>query len=64
MSIDSSADWDGLRAVSSVVSQTLTLLARTIEQRLEPYFFVNDGELAVPTAVQREFEPRHLDGSC
>jgi methionyl aminopeptidase len=31
MSIDSSADWDGLRAVSSVVSQTLTLLARTIE---------------------------------
>lgn len=31
MSIDSSADWDGLRAVSSVVSQTLDLLARAVE---------------------------------
>ena len=31
MSIDSSADWDGLRAVSSVVNQTLTLLTRSIE---------------------------------
>jgi methionyl aminopeptidase len=31
MSIDSSADWDGLRAVSSVVSQTLTLLTQAIE---------------------------------
>src|SRR6187549_1278693 len=31
MSIDSSADWDGLRAVSSVVNQTLALLAQSIE---------------------------------
>jgi methionyl aminopeptidase len=31
MSIDSSADWDGLRAVSAVTSQTLALLMRTVE---------------------------------
>jgi methionyl aminopeptidase len=31
MSIESSADWDGLRAVSAVVSQTLSLLARSVE---------------------------------
>lgn len=31
MSIDSSADWDGLQAVASVVSQTLSLLARSVE---------------------------------
>lgn len=31
MSIDSSADWDGLRAVASVVSQTLGLLTRAVE---------------------------------
>lgn len=31
MSIESSADWDGLRAVSTVVSQTLSLLARSVE---------------------------------
>jgi methionyl aminopeptidase len=31
MSIDSSADWDGLHAAASVTSQTLTLLARSTE---------------------------------
>ena len=31
MSIDSSADWYGLRAVSAVVSQTLALLTRSLE---------------------------------
>lgn len=31
MSIESSADWDGLGAVSSVVSQTLSLLERAVE---------------------------------
>lgn len=31
MSIESSADWDGLRAVSSVTSHTLGILARAVE---------------------------------
>jgi methionyl aminopeptidase len=31
MSIESSADWDGLRAVSSVASHTLGILARAVE---------------------------------
>ena len=31
MSIESSADWDGLRAVSAVVSHTLSLLAGAVE---------------------------------
>ena len=59
MSIESSADWDGLRAVSAVVSQTLGLLARAVEpgittgelDRLAAAFLKSCGARSAPAMV-------------
>lgn len=59
MSIESSADWDGLRAVSSVVNQTLGLLVRTVEpgittaelDRIAAAFLASCGARSAPAQV-------------
>jgi methionyl aminopeptidase len=59
MSIESSADWDGLRAVSSVASQTLGILARAVEpgittielDRIAAGFFASCGARSAPARV-------------
>jgi methionyl aminopeptidase len=59
MSIESSADWDGLRSVSAVVSQTLALLARAVEpgittgdlDRMAARFLQACGARSAPAAV-------------
>jgi len=59
MSIESSADWDGLRAVSAVVSQTLGLLTRSVEpgittadlDRIAARFLQSHGARSAPADV-------------
>jgi methionyl aminopeptidase len=59
MSIDSSADWDGLRAVSLVASQTLDLLTRALEpgittrdlDRMAAAHFASCGAVSAPAKV-------------
>jgi methionyl aminopeptidase len=59
MSIESSADWDGLRAVASVASQTLGILAQAVEpgittrelDRIAAAFFASCGARSAPARV-------------
>ena len=59
MSIESSADWDGLRAASAVVSQTLALLSRAVEpgittgdlDRMAAALFASCGARSAPALV-------------
>lgn len=59
MSIESSADWDGLRAVSSVASETLKILITSVEpgittgelDRLAGAFFASCGAQSAPARV-------------
>ena len=59
MSIESSADWDGLRAVSAVANQTLSLLAGAVEpgittgdlDRMAAAFFADCGARSAPALV-------------
>jgi methionyl aminopeptidase len=59
MSIDSSADWDGLRAVSSIASRTLSLLVRAVEpgittgdlDRIAANYFASCGAHSAPAQV-------------
>ena len=59
MSIESSADWDGLRAVSAVASQTLKLLERAAEpgittgelDRIAASYFASCGARSAPAQV-------------
>jgi methionyl aminopeptidase len=59
MSIESSADWDGLRAVSAVANQTLSLLAGAVEpsittgdlDRMAAAFFAACGARSAPALV-------------
>lgn len=59
MSIESSADWDGLRSVSAVVNQTLVLLAQAVEpgittgdlDRIAARFLASCGARSAPADV-------------